>query len=107
MEIAGSGHNDVLAICCLLAAQGAIIHKKDTLSICFIALSAALKLLGVGFLPLFARAVRARALLLLPVVLALCSWPYRPENEVSLDSLRGLLAQTLSWRANYSLFHVL
>lgn len=52
VEVAGSGHNDVLPISCLLAADGAIIHKKDTLSICFIAASVALKLVAAALLPL-------------------------------------------------------
>jgi len=104
LEIAGGGHNDVLAILFLAAAHRAMIHKKGTLSICFVALSAAAKLFPLGLAPLFMRSVRPRVWLVLPAVLAVVSLPYWGVGE---RAFQGLAAYAFRWRANDSLFHLL
>lgn len=104
VEIAGNGHSDVLAILCLLAAHRAMIHKKDTLSICFVALSAAVKLIPLGLVPLFLRSARPRSWLALPAVLFAVSLPYWGAGE---RAFQGLASYAFRWRANDSLFHLL
>jgi hypothetical protein len=104
VEIAGNGHSDVLAILCLLAAHRAIIHKKGTLSICFLACSAAAKLLPLALAPPFLRAVRPRVWLALPAMLLAFSLPYWGAGE---RAFQGLAAYTFRWRSNDSLFHLL
>lgn len=104
VEIAGSGHNDVLALGCLLAAHGAIIRKKDTLSIGFLALSGLAKVVGFVVTPLWVRSVRPRAWIALPFTVLLVAWPYR---DAGFGAFRGLLAFGLRWRANDSLFDLL
>lgn len=104
VEVAGSGHNDVLALVLLLAAHAAIIRKQDALSICFLTLSGLAKVLGLVLTPLVARSVRPWAWLVLPLTCLLVTWPYR---DAGIGAFRGLLAFGLRWRANDSLFHLL
>lgn len=104
VEIAGSGHNDVLALAFLISAHGAILHKRDILSICFLAASGLTKLMGFILAPLFARWVRPAAWLSLPALALVVSLPYL---GVGSEAFLGLLAYGARWRANDSLFHIL
>ncbi len=104
VEIAGSGHNDVLALACLLAAHGAIIRKKDSLSIGFLSLSGLAKVVGFVLTPLWLLSVRPRAWVALPLAALWVAWPYR---DAGFAAFRGLLAFGLRWRANDSLFDLL
>jgi hypothetical protein len=104
MEIAGSGHNDVLGLAFLLAAHAAIIRKKDVLSICSLSMSGLSKLMGFILVPLFARSLRPRSWVALPLTTLLVSWPYL---DAGLEAFRGLWEFGTRWRANDSLFHLL
>jgi len=104
VEVAGNGHNDVFALALLLAAQGAILFKRGTLSIVFLGLSGLAKLMGFVLAPLFARSVRAAAWLALPATCLIVSWPY---FDVDSGAFRGLFEFGTRWRANDSLFHLL
>jgi hypothetical protein len=104
VEVAGNGHNDVFALAFLLAALGAILLDKGTLSICFLSLSGLAKLMGFVLAPLFTRSVRASAWLALPVTCIVISWPY---FGVGFEAFRGLFEFGTRWRANDGLFHLL
>jgi hypothetical protein len=104
VEIAGSGHNDVLMMALLMTAHGAILLKKDTLSIFLVSLAGFAKLTAFALVPFFARWVRPLAWLAVPLTGLLLVFPYR---EVGKESFGGLLAYGLRWRANDSLFHLL
>ncbi|MFQ5789077.1 MAG: hypothetical protein ACE5KY_04780 [Candidatus Tectimicrobiota bacterium] len=103
VEVAGSGHNDVLALVCLLAAHRAMIHNRDTLSISLLALGGLAKLLGFAVAPLFVRSVRPLAWVAFPATVLLFALPY---HDVGMEAFRGLMAYGLRWRANDSLFHL-
>ncbi len=104
VEVAGSGHNDALAVTCLMAALLAIVQHRDRLAMGLLALSGLGKLLGFALLPLFTRALRWRTFLIVPLVTVAMSLPYA---SVGADAFKGLTEYGLRWRGNDSLFHVL
>jgi hypothetical protein len=104
VELAGSGHNDLLALLSLVAAHRAIIHKKDTLSICFLTLGVALKLWPLALAPLFLIRLSWRRLWIPPLLLLALAWPYR---DLGPDAFRGLLSYTVAWQSNDSFFALL
>ncbi len=104
VEVAGNGHNDVLALALLLLAHIALIRKRDMLSIGSLALCGLAKILGFVLAPLFLRSVRVWAWLALPLTVLLGVLPYA---GVGGDGFRGLEAFGRHWRANDSLFHIL
>ena len=104
VEIAGSGHNDVLMMALLMAGHAAILRKKDTLSMCLATLSGHAKLMAFALLPFFARFTKPLAWLAVPLTSLLLILPYR---EVTPQSFDGLFAYGQRWRANDSLFHFL
>ena len=104
VEIAGSGHNDVLMMAFLMAAHAAILLKKNTLSICLVTLAGYAKLMTFALLPFFARWTRPLAWLAIPLTSLMLLFPYRGVTRESFD---GLFAYGLRWRANDSLFHFL
>jgi hypothetical protein len=104
VEVAGNGHNDVLALACLLAAHAAIVHRKGALSIFLLSLSGLAKIMGFILAPLFLRSVRLVAWVALPLTCLLVSLPYL---DVGPEAFGGLWAFGTRWRANDSLFHLL
>jgi hypothetical protein len=104
VEVAGNGHNDVLALAFLLAAHGAVLQRKGFLSIVFLCLSGLAKLVGFIVAPLFVRSVRARAWLALPLTSLIVSLPY---IGVGSEAFQGLFSYGTRWRANDSLFALL
>lgn len=104
VEVAGSGHNDVLAVVFLMAALWAIERRGDSLSIFYLTLSGMAKLVGMLLTPLFLRSIRLRALLVMPVVTVLLAWPYAGAGSLAF---RGLTQYGLRWRGNDSVFHIL
>lgn len=104
VEIAGSGHNDVLGALCLFAALLALAKGRDWLAIGALTLSGLAKLLGLALLPLFLRFVKPRALVAVPLLCLAFAWPYR---KAGTRAFEGLTQYGLRWRGNDSLFHVL
>lgn len=103
VEVAGSGHNDVLAIFFLVLAHAALLRRKEALFVLSLTLCGLAKLVGLVLAPLAVRWVRWRAWLAMPAAVFVVSWPY---GEAGADAFRGLTAYGLRWRANDSLFHV-
>jgi len=104
VEVAGNGHNDVLALALLLVAHITLLRRREVLSIGSLALCGLAKILGFVLAPLFLRSVRVGAWLALPLTVLLGVLPYA---GVGCDGFRGLQAFGLYWRANDSLFHIL
>ena len=104
VEIAGSGHNDVLAVLCLMAAHWALVTHRDVASMALLTLSGLGKLVGFALSPLFIRWVRPRTLLVMPLLTVVFCLPYVTAGELAF---RGLTQYGLRWRGNDSLFHIL
>ena len=103
VEIAGSGHNDVIASLLLLAAIFAIRSKHGYTAITLLSLSGLSKMLGFILSPLFFKSVRKRALWLLPLTSFCIALPYADAGNTAF---KGLMEYGMRWRANDSLFHV-
>ncbi|MBI4553088.1 MAG: hypothetical protein HY710_12560 [Candidatus Latescibacteria bacterium] len=102
VEVAGSGHNDPLAVGLMLAALLALTAGRPILSVVSLALSVVSKLFAVVLLPSVARAMpRKRALLLFPVVVGLLYLPYL---DAGRHLTTGLFVYGNKWRFNDSLF---
>lgn len=104
VEVAGSGHNDVLAVLFLVAALWAYARRKHALSIILLGSSGLAKLMGFALAPLFARLVKLRIYLVLPVMSLVAVLPYAAAGALAL---RGLKEYGTRWRANDGLFHLL
>jgi hypothetical protein len=101
VEVAGNGHNDVLALALLLAAHGAALLEKDISTVFLLCLSGLAKLVGFIVAPLFVRSVWARAWLALPITSVIVSFPYL---DVGFEAFQGFFSYGTRWRANDSLF---
>lgn len=104
VEVAGSGHNDVLGALFLMASLDAILRQRDALSVTFLTLSGLAKIVGFTLTPLFVRSIRLRALMVMPVLTVVLSLPYASAGSLAF---RGLTQYGLRWRGNDSLFHIL
>ena len=104
VEISGSGHNDILAIVCLVAANLAIIQQTSFLSILLVTLSGLAKLVGFALSPLFFPWIRSRYRWILPLLTAALTWPYVAAGSAAFV---GISNYARRWRWNDSLFHVL
>ncbi len=101
VEVAGSGHNDPLAVCLLLAATLGIIGNRRVLSMTALAGAALGKVFPLALLPLFAGRVRWKHLLVPPALAALCYLPYLPAGANLWHSGRAYAER---WRFNDSVF---
>jgi alpha-1,6-mannosyltransferase len=104
VEVAGSGHNDVLAVALLVAALWGFERGRNALSFVLLGGSGLAKLMGFALAPLFARFVKARMFAILPLLTVLVALPYASAGSLAL---RGLKEYGTRWRSNDSLFHVL
>ncbi len=104
VEVAGSGHNDILGVLGLMAALGAIVRHRGSLTMLYLTLSGLTKVIGMTLAPLFLRSIRLRDLWVMPVVTVLLALPYASAGSLAF---RGLTQYGLRWRGNDSLFHIL
>lgn len=104
VEVAGSGHNDSLGVCLLVASTVGIIGERRVLSMAALGASALSKLYPLALLPLFARRVRPVHLLIPPALVAACYLPYLGAGENLVRSAREYAER---WRFNDSAFTVL
>jgi hypothetical protein len=104
VEVAGSGHNDVLGALLLFLALFAFEKGRHTRTMLFLTASGLAKLLGLALAPLFVRAVGLRRYAVIPVAALLVAAPYASAGGLAF---RGLLEYGSRWRANDSLFHLL
>jgi len=104
MEVAGSGHNDSLALALLIGSTIAIIGQRPVLSMVSLGMSAVAKLFPFVLAPLFARKVKPLHLMIVPLLAAACYLPYLSAGTNLLRSPREYAER---WRHNDSLFSIL
>lgn len=104
VEVAGSGHNDPLAVLFLVASLLAITVGRQGLSMTMLALSALGKLYPAALLPFFARRVKPAHLLLPPLIAVACYLPYASAGQDLFYSARQYAER---WRFNDSVFGVI
>jgi alpha-1,6-mannosyltransferase len=101
VEVAWSGHLEPAGVACVLIAAAGIIQKRDLRATLALTIAGLVKVLPFAlFLPLL-RSLRARALLLAPIVVAAAFWPFRSAGP---DLFDGLGTYAGRWAANESLF---
>lgn len=101
VEVAGSGHNDVIAVTLLMAALCYLIQARRGLSTTALSLAALSKLLPLLLVPTFLRRTPLRVLWLLPVLLVL---GYLPFAGAGTDVFHGLSEYGHRWEGNDFLF---
>jgi hypothetical protein len=101
VEVAGSGHNDVVAVLLLLAALAWILQERPALSTAALGAGVLAKLAPLLVLPTFVRRTRPSRLLLLPLVLAA---GYLPFGVAGAGLFRGLGEYAHRWEGNDFLF---
>jgi hypothetical protein len=104
VEVAGSGHNDVVAVLFLVIALLFFERGLKGGSLLFATASGLAKLGGFALLPAFARFFKLRALWGPALLGTLVVLPYASAGELAF---RGLSEYALRWRSNDSLFHLL
>jgi hypothetical protein len=104
VEIAGSGHNDSLALCLLVGSILCVMAGRRALSIGALALSALAKLFPVTLLPLYSRKVKPAQLLIAPSIMVACYLPYLSAGTNLFRSAREYAER---WRFNDSVFSLL
>lgn len=102
-EGAWSGHIEPAGIVCVVAGAVAIIQKRDLWSTLALTLAGLVKILPLVLLVPLARALRPRALLLPPVLIAAAYWPFRAAGG---DLVSGLREYAAHWHGNESIFGV-
>jgi hypothetical protein len=105
VEVAASGHNDVLGATLLMAAIWAVQRQRGRLSMFLLTLSGLAKILGLVLMPLFLRFASFRSFAWVPALtLLIFASPYAGADTLAF---RGLYQYTTRWRGNDSLFHLL
>ena len=104
LEVAGSGHNDSLALCFLVGSTAGIIGHRKVLSIAALGLAALSKLFPIAMLPLYAKKVKPWQLAIAPAVMLAGYLPYLSAGPMLFHSLRQYAER---WRYNESIFSFL
>ena len=101
LEVAGSGHNDVIAVMFLMAALLFIIQDRPGLSTLSLGASILAKFVPVMVLPTFVRRTPASRVWLLPAILAAGYLPFAVAGKALF---RGLSEYGRRWEHNDFLF---
>ena len=104
MEVAGSGHIDIVGVLLLLVSFAALVRRWRTVAAVAFGLAVSVKLLPIVLLPLYWRRVRVRDGALASVVLALLYVPFLNHGRIPLGSLGNYLR---SFRFNDPVFAML
>jgi len=104
IEVAGSGHIDIVGVFLLLVSVAALLRRRRTAAAVAFGLSIAVKLLPFVLLPLYWKRVRVRDGLLAAVVVGLLYVPFLNRGHISFGSL-GTYVQ--SYRFNDPVFAIL
>ncbi len=112
IEIAGSGHSDIVGVLCLLMAIHAARQNHHAWAALFLALAFLVKFLALLLLPFWMvtawRSAGRRAALLCLVVFAITTLlSYAPFLQAGAQLLAGLLVYSAKWRFNDSVFAML
>ncbi len=104
IEVAGSGHIDIVGVLLLLVSVAALGRRWRMVAAIAFGLSVAVKLLPIVLLPLYWKRVRLRDAILAAVVVALLYVPFLNHGRIPLGSLGTYVH---SFRFNGPLFAVL
>lgn len=104
VEVAGSGHIDIVGVLCLLVSAAALARRWRALAAVALALAIAVKFLPIVLLPLYWKRLRIRDCALAVVVAGLLYVPFLDHGRVPTGSL-GTYIQ--SYRFNAPLFAAL
>jgi alpha-1,6-mannosyltransferase len=104
IEVAGSGHLDIVGVLLLLVSFAALGRRRRTVAAVAFGLAVAVKFLPIVLLPLYWRRVRARDGALAAAVVGLLYVPFLNQGRIPIGSL-GTYAQ--SFRFNDPVFAVL
>src|ERR1700682_2130144 len=104
IEVAGSGHIDIVGALLLLVSGAALMRRWRTTAAVALGLAIAVKFLPVVLLPLYWKRVRIRDALLAAAVGALLYVPFLTHGRIPIGSL-GMYVQ--SWRFNGPVFAAL
>jgi glycosyl transferase family 87 len=102
-ETAWSGHLEPAAILFVLLAARAIIQKRDGRATLALTLGGLVKLFPLVLLAPLLRSIRARCLVIVPIVFAAAYWPFRSAGRHLFAGLRQYADR---WLANESLFAI-
>ena len=87
MEVAGSGHIDIVGVLLLLVSFSALVRRWRTVAALALGLAIAVKLLPIVLLPLYWKRVRVRDGLLAAVVVVALYVPFLNHGRIPLGSL--------------------
>ena len=104
IEVAGSGHIDIVGVLLLLVSVAALARRRQTLAAVAFGLAVAVKLLPIVLLPLYWKRVRMRDAVLAAIVVALLYVPFSNHGRIPLGSLGTYVH---SFRFNGPLFAAL
>src|SRR5258708_723461 len=104
IEVAGSGHVDILGVLLLLVSAASLARRWRTIAALSFALAVAVKFLPIVLLPLYWKCVRIRDAALAAIVLGLLYIPFLNHGRIPLGSL-GTYVQ--SFRFNDPVFATL
>jgi alpha-1,6-mannosyltransferase len=104
VEVAGSGHIDIVGALLLLVSAAALARRWRTTAAVGLGLAIAVKLLPIVLLPLYWKRVRVRDAALAAVVVGLLYIPFLNHGRIPIGSL-GTYVQ--NWRFNGPVFAML
>ena len=87
IEVAGSGHIDIVGALMLLVSFAAVVRRRRTLAAVAFGLAVAVKFLPLVLLPLYWKRVRIRDAALAAVVVALLYVPFLHRGRIPIGSL--------------------
>ena len=104
IEVAGSGHIDIVGVLLLLVSVAALLRRRRALAAVAFALAVAVKFLPIVLLPLYWKRVRVRDGALAVVVFGLLYMPFLDHGRIPFGSLN---AYVQSFRFNGPVFAML
>ena len=87
IEVAGSGHVDILGVLMLLVSAAALVRRWRTVAAISFALAVAVKFLPVVLLPLYWKRVRIRDAALAAIIFVLLYVPFLNDGRIPIGSL--------------------
>jgi hypothetical protein len=87
IEVAGSGHVDIVGVLLLLVSAAALLRRRRAVAAISFGLAVAVKLLPIVLLPLYWKRVRMRDVALGAIVLGLLYVPFLDHGRIPIGSL--------------------
>ncbi|MBT4352383.1 hypothetical protein HOD20_07655 [archaeon] len=105
IEVAGTGHNDVIAIFFMMASIYLLLIKKETLSIFALTLSFLSKFFPIFLFPIFYKYLKNKFIILISIPIVILSYlPYFIDPKLLF---KGLLAYSKDWEFNGFIYSII